>query len=387
MKATESNSRLGVGLLTAGHFFNDFYANFLPVLLPLIMPKLGLTLTLSGLLIMIMSFTSNVMQPLFGYFIDRRNWQSLLITAVPFGAVTMCSLSYVDNTLMLFILIAVTGFAVSLYHPLGLAMTGRIASPNRLGLALSIFVGGGNLGCAVAPLLLVYYLDAYGLENMPYLAVPTFILAAAIFFSGLHRLKSSPAAEQQTNSISLRKILCQKNILKLNLAMGLRCWTQSAVTMFLPVLMVTNGYSNIYSGIMLTVFLVGAAIGGLYGGYLGDKLGYKRVITASLTLGILPTIYFFTASDMSLLTAVALFFCGAGLQTSAPGSIVWARRLMPGYAGIASGMMLGLAFGIGGIGSAITGALGDIIGLHQSLALTIIPLALAAGIVYTTPEK
>lgn len=387
MKLALSNSRFGIGLLTAGHFFNDFYASFLPVLLPLIIPKLGLTLTLSGLLIMLLSFTSNVLQPFFGYFIDRRNWQSLLITAVPFGALTMCALGFVNHIAVLFLLIAVTGFAVSLYHPLGLAMTGRIAPPHRLGLALSIFVGGGNLGCALAPLLLVYYLDSYGLDHLLYLSIPPFLLAALIAASGLHRLSKAPMQQTEAAPLSLGKILCQKNILKLNLAMGLRCWTQSAIAMFLPVLMVSNGYSNIYAGIMLSVFLTGAAIGGLYGGYLGDKLGYKRVITVSLALDILPTLYFFSANELNLLTAVALFFCGAGLQTSAPGSIVWARQLLPGYAGIASGMMLGLAFGLGGIGSAITGALGDLIGLHESLALTILPLAAAAIIIYTTPEK
>ncbi len=380
----QSESRFGISLLTIGHFFNDFYGNFLPVLLPLIMAKLGLTLTLSGLLIMIQSLTSNVMQPVFGYFIDKYNWNRLLLTAVPFGAVMMCVLGYVHTTFALFICVALAGLSVSLYHPLGLSVVNQISDPRRLGLALSIFVGGGNAGFAAAPLFLVYFLDVCGIEAMPYLILPTLLLSLGVYRDGLHRTGHEPARQQ---AAPLAEILHHKQLLKLNLAMGLRCWTHGAVTMFLPVLMVGSGYSGIISGLMLTVFLAGAALGGLYGGYLGDKFGCKKVIAVSLTLGIAPTVYFFTASDVSLPTALALFFCGAGLQTSGPGSIVWAQRMIPAYTGIASGMMLGLAFGIGGIGAAITGALGDIIGLRQSLFLTVIPLAAAAGIVYTVPEK
>ena len=59
--------RTSVVLLACGHLTNDFYCNFLPVLLPIIMPKLDLSLTLSGLLVMVMSIASNMMQPVFGY--------------------------------------------------------------------------------------------------------------------------------------------------------------------------------------------------------------------------------------------------------------------------------------------------------------------------------
>jgi FSR family fosmidomycin resistance protein-like MFS transporter len=336
---------------------------------------------------MIFSITSNVMQPVFGYFIDRQNWNHFLLSAIPFGALAICSLGFLDSKFTLFLLVALTGFSVSLYHPLGLSMVSHIIRPEKLGLALSIFVGGGNVGFAVAPLFLVIFLEHFTIEEMPLLVLPTLLLSFLVFLTKLYKLKKKDVIASSPSEMPLGKILRQKNLLKLNLAMGLRCWTHGAVTMFLPILLISNGYSSIFSGIMLTIFLAGAALGGLYGGYLGDKIGYKKVILLSLALGTLPTSYFFAASDINALTLAALFLCGAGLQTAAPGSIVWAQHFMRGYEGIASGMMLGLAFGIGGIGSAITGALGDIIGIYYALCLTVVPLAVSALIVYTIPES
>ena len=81
--------RAAVTLLAGGHLMNDFYCNFLPVLLPIIMPKLDLSLTLSGLLVMVMSIASNMMQPVFGYLMDRHRMSWLLVPVLPFGA--LCS--------------------------------------------------------------------------------------------------------------------------------------------------------------------------------------------------------------------------------------------------------------------------------------------------------
>lgn len=80
-------SYLQVILLAMGHFFNDFYCNFLPILLPILIPKLGLSLTLSGALVMVMSLSANVLQPVFGYFMDKYNFNKIMPLIIPFGAV------------------------------------------------------------------------------------------------------------------------------------------------------------------------------------------------------------------------------------------------------------------------------------------------------------
>jgi FSR family fosmidomycin resistance protein-like MFS transporter len=70
-----------------------------------------------------------------------------------------------------------------------------------------------------------------------------------------------------------------------------------------------------------------------------------------------------------------------------PASIVWAQEMIPNNAAMASGMMLGLSFGLGGLGAAITGAMADMIGLQSALLYSLLPLALSVPLTYSIPDK
>lgn len=381
----ERHSWYATALLSSGHFFSDFYANFLPVLLPLIMPKLGMSLTMSGLLVMVLSFTSNVFQPFFGYLMDKKNLNWLLLFVVPGSAVFICSTGLAETKTALFILVALSGVAVSIFHPLGSSLIGKVAGGSRLGVSVSLFVAGGNLGFALAPIIIVSFTQSYGLTALPLLMIPSFILAALYYISKLYkpRLRVVPGDRRAPN---LARLIRQPELIRLNVAMGMRAWTHVAWTTFLPALLVLNGRDATYAGFMLTVFLSGSVAGGLLGGYFTDRIGLKKVIVVSLALGVIPTCLFFIDPENTAASLLWLFLSGAGLQAASPGSLIWAQKLLPRNQGMASGMMLGLSFGFGGVGAALTGALADFIGLSASLLLTAAPLALAALVTWTIPD-
>ena len=375
--------RAAVLTLAGGHLGIDFYCNFLPVLLPIIMPKLGISLTLSGLLVMVMSITSNMMQPVFGYLMDRYPLSWLLVPVLPFGAFCICTVGYLSTKVMLFIMIALTGIAVSTYHPLGSSLVAKVARAGKAGIAMSLYVAGGNVGFAFAPVVIVAFTDAFPLEYLPVLIVPALILMALFAASGLSNF--STVQKTAGDRLPLRKMLANPSVVRLNLAMGLRCWTHVSVSTFLPLMLVESGYSHLLSGTLLTVFLMGSALGGITGGALGDRFGHKRIIVGALACGIVPTAYFFTHAGTAPLSLVALFASGACLIGSQPSSIVWAQRAMPGSAGMASGMMMGLSFGLGSLGAALTAALADHIGLVTALLLTTLPLVLSVFVAAMTP--
>ena len=373
-------------LLAAGHALNDFYCNFLPVLLPIIMPRLDLSLSLSGLLVMVMSITSNVLQPVFGYIMDKKNLCRVLIPSVPFGAVCICSIGYVDSKYMLFLLIALTGLSISTFHPLGSSLVSKTAEPHLMGTSMSLYVAGGNIGFACAPLVIVTFTQKYPLEYLPVLILPGIFIAAAYFFSRLPRLSTvQQTASIQASDIKLGTLLTERPVLALNLSMSMRAWAHTAVATFLPLLLIQQGYSPLASGGLLTVFLVGAALGGLFGGYTGDKIGHKKLIILSLALGLLPTAYFFTHLTNDALAILSLFLCGASLQAPQPSSLIWAQQLMPNNAGMASGMMMGLTFGFGSAGTALTAVLADYIGLPTALLLIVVPMFIASVTAIYTP--
>ncbi len=171
--------------------------------------------------------------------------------------------------------------------------------------------------------------------------------------------------------------------MKLNLVMSLRSWPQYALTTFLPILMAQRGYDVALIGILLTVFLAGGAVGGFVGGYLGDRYGCRICILCSLFLAIFPGAYFLAFPSTDVSAWIAIFLFGACMQSTVPSSVIWAQKIMPQNAAMVSGMMLGLAFGLGGVGAAITGVLADHIGLYTALLLTIVPLILTVPLTFT----
>ncbi|HEY4973654.1 MAG TPA: MFS transporter, partial [Steroidobacteraceae bacterium] len=107
----------------------------------------------------------------------------------------------------------------------------------------------------------------------------------------------------------------------------------------------------------LFVFLFAVALGGLIGGPVGDRVGRKRVIWFSI-LGVAPFTMALPYVDLWW-TGILSFIIGLILASAFSAILVFAQELMPGKIGAVSGLFFGLAFGMGGIGAAVLGAVAD----------------------------
>lgn len=380
-------SYLQVILLAMGHFFNDFYCNFLPILLPILIPKLGLSLTLSGALVMVMSLSANVLQPVFGYFMDKYNFNKIMPLIIPFGAVFICLTNWASNFIVLAVLIGISGLAVSTFHPMGAGLVSKVAPDGKISTCISIFVAGGSFGFALAPIVLVYFMQMYSLDYLPILIIPAIILGVLMYSSGLSKARFVNEQVAKNMHFNLAQILQNKPLMLLNISMGLRAWLFTALVTFLPLWAIEKGCDNTLSGWILTIYLCGSVIGGLIGGALNDKIGYKKVILWALIFTLIPTMYFLFAQQIDILMYIALFVGGGLVMAANPGAIVWGQDLLPDNPGMASGMMLGLSFGLGGFGTMLTGSLAESYGLTMALALTAILVVISIVLVYLTPEK
>ena len=380
-----TNIRHATALLSTGHAMVDFYANFLPILLPLLMLKFDLSLTMCGVLVMVASVTTNMLQPFFGYLMDKQNFSPLLPYIVPAAAVPMCMVGFAGNTMLLFVFVAVTGTAVAAYHPLSSILVGRTAAEGRGNGMMSYFIAGGNAGMAFVPLVLVAFLEQLSLAALPLLILPAALMGLLFIRSGLCAVSSLPEHAVQSRP-KLSNVLFARTTITLNLAMGLRCWTHGAFGTFLPLLLVGNGEDTSAAGLFLTIFMVGGMMGGLFGGNLADKFTGRGIIVTFLALGILPCAYYFTHVSADMLGGIVLFAAGFALMAPQPSSIIWAQQALPENAAMASGMMLGMSFGLGSLGVAATAALGDVIGLEPALLISVLALPLATLLAYMTPE-
>lgn len=79
-----------VTLLSRGHLVVDLYPPFLPALLPLLIDRLGLSLTLASLLTTILMFSASLSQPLFGILSDRIGGEKLML----WGPITALVLAF-----------------------------------------------------------------------------------------------------------------------------------------------------------------------------------------------------------------------------------------------------------------------------------------------------
>ncbi|WP_371375634.1 MFS transporter [Sporomusa aerivorans] len=376
-----------VSLLGAGHFFSDFYANFLPALLPLVMAKLGLSLTLSGMLVMTYSVISSVLQPLSGYIIDRYGYAWLILVTTPVSAIFICIAGLAGNITTLFLLVAIAGLGASVFHPLAASLMGKVVTAQTKGTAMAVFVFGGNLGYAVAPAATLYFLSIGGTGGLLWLIIPGLIVTAASYLAGLHKVDISPAGRSvPAENGETGAWYKSRGLLLLNAVTALRSWMQVALPTFLPVALAEAGQPPAVAAGMLTIFLLSGAAGSLVGGWVGDRIGRKSGVIGSMILCLPVTYLFLVNLGPAPLNYLLLALSGALLQSTAPTSVVWAQELIPGNAAMASGMMLGLAFGLGGVGAAVTGALADIIGLDAALKWSLLSLVAATILAFAIPR-
>jgi FSR family fosmidomycin resistance protein-like MFS transporter len=115
----------------------------------------------------------------------------------------------------------------------------------------------------------------------------------------------------------------------------------------------------------LTVFLAAGAAGTLVGGGLVDRWGARTVLVGTM-VAILPPLLALPLVD----EAAAIVLVGAiGFFTIASFSItvLLGQAYLPSRVGLASGITLGLAIGLGGVAATALGAIADARGLHAVL--------------------
>src|SRR6185437_4220769 len=99
------------------------------------------------------------------------------------------------------------------------------------------------------------------------------------------------------------------------------------------------------------------AVGTIIGGFAGDRFGRKVVIWLSI-LGVAPFTLMLPYANLFWTVALAAIV-GVILSSAFSAIVVYAHELLPGKVGMVSGLFFGLAFGMGGLGSALLGKLAD----------------------------
>lgn len=367
-----TKNKLVVLSLSAGHFINDAYSNFLGPLLPLLMDKLQLTITQAGWLVAILVISSSLTQPVYGYISDRYSRRAFAVFSPLITAVFMSCLGLATSFGMLALLLTLGGVGIASFHPQGAAIT-SMAGQKRKGLAMSVFVTSGSIGYALGPIFIITAVNHFGLEGS-YLVILPGLVAFTLLYSLVPGVEHSHREQQ---SLRLREAvkMVWRPLLVLYLLVVIRSAVQMCFVNFLPLFLHhQRGLSPEAAARITSAFLFCGAVGGFTGGGLADRFGGKAVISLSMLLSV-PC---FSAFIMTQ-GGTSYFWLGMGgliLLSTIPVNVVMAQDLIPQNASVASALTMGFAWGLGGMVVPLIGKVADIAGLASAFLLVIsLPVA------------
>jgi MFS transporter, FSR family, fosmidomycin resistance protein len=355
-------------ILSLGHMVTDIYQGALPATLPFLKEKLGLTYTMTGVILMMANFTSSILQPLFGFYSDKKEKAALLPIGLLAAGIGYSLLALPTDYYLVLFLVVISGLGVAAYHPEGYK-TAHFFTGERSVTGMSVFSVGGNLGLAIGPPMAIYVTRYFGFDALPVVVIPSLLCTALILTQ--RRTIAIPKLEhiaQQTDATKTTMSSYVSLFLVVAIVI-MRSWTQMGLLSYIPFYYINHLKGDpVFAGNLIFVFLACGAAGTLIGAPFADRWGHRFFIRLTMFLASinLPLMFVPFIANSYLLFFV-LGIEGMLLISTFSVTIVMAQRLLPNRLGVASGLMVGFAIGTGGIGVTLLGIVADNFGVPVAL--------------------
>src|ERR1700730_2102587 len=238
-----------VWLVTIGHSLTHWYPATFYLLLPLIGNELGLSFFQIGSILTCQATAGALSNVPGGILVDSIERKGLLMAVSLFwvGAPYLL-MGFSHQYWMLLSCAALVGMGNNLWHPTAIPLLAR-RFPERRGLVVSIHGMGGNVGDAVAPLVVGAMLSVISWRNVMVLNVIPGVMMSCVILLSLGRMQShgrsaklaasgEPRPQHATAArvlSDLRLLLSNRTLVMLSLSSAFRAMTQSSLLTFLPV--------------------------------------------------------------------------------------------------------------------------------------------------------
>ena len=297
-------------LVLAGvHFLVDMFGGMLPAILPAIRTEFGLSLSLAGILLVVLHITANGIQTLTGHTrADKRVPLFLhlgLILAA--GICLLGALPRSSNAFALMLLLAaVSGFGIAIVHPEALRAVHRLRTI-RPAVSTAVFMAGGFLGYASGGAISTIRVSRFGLQGLyPLILCPAVGILMIIFFR--IRMAVEPKSVRINNTAKpenrfpfwlLYAIIMPATVSTLFLAS------------LLPTVLNDLGFELTFGGFSVTMF----GLGGTLGVFVWVAIAHRKgelpcsIVAFFLSVPFLVTYLIFIDNKMAICLLFGLGFC------------------------------------------------------------------------------
>ena len=269
-----------------------------------------------------------------------------------------------------------------------------MAAGSKRGLSQSIYQVGGNSGQALAPLISAFVLVPFG-----QIGAAWFLIVAAIGIVLLSRISSWYKNQLEEERLTNKKKTLISNLPNLTkrqvgIALGLlmavifvRSFYVTNMTNFYIFYLMDKYQLTIQNGQMLIFIFLGiGAVGTFFGGPMADRIGRKNVILLSF---LVPMPLALLLPYLPLwIVVVFLVVIGFFIMLSFSVTVIYAQELVPSKVGTMAGLTVGLAFGMGAIGSVVIGMMMDSMGIFNTMIfISVLPLLAIVAFWLPTDHK
>jgi MFS transporter, FSR family, fosmidomycin resistance protein len=397
MGAVQRRSLREVYVISIGHALTHWYPATFYLLLPLIGKELGLNYGEIGSILTCQYAAGAIANVPGGIFVDTVGRKGLLMALSLFWIGIPYFIMGLSHTYwMILVCATLVGVGNNLWHPTAIPwLADRF--PERKGLVMSFHGMGGNVGDAVAPLVIGLLLQTFNWRSVVFMNVVPGIVVAGIILAYVSRLqmadlragvaKFKPAKLGGAERLRmLAELLKNRALVTLSIGAAFRSMTQGALLAFLPLYLSREmGYSSLWIGACMFALQAAGFVAAPIAGHLSDRIGRRQIIMSSMSMTgvvILAMAFAGGTSWFVLLVAVLGFFLfavRAVLQA-------WLLDATPPGMG---GSAIGVLFGTQALGAAIGPVSAGIVADHYGLMAAFYFLAgtiiIANLMVFVTP--
>lgn len=369
-------------MISSVHLLNDTMQAVVSALFPVVRETLQLSLTQIGWVAFALNMTSSVMQPVVGLISDKKPAPWMLPAGMGLSLIGVAGLSVAPSFWTLLAAVVFIGLGSAIFHPEGSRVV-YFAAGTRRGLAQSIYQVGGNSGSMLAPVMTIFLFEPLGQPGVIWgtlLAITGILILLRVvpwyrLQLAQHGKPVKKSAGAATDAAVYSNRLVVFALTLLIVLVFARSWYFTGIGTFYQIYLHDyKGLSVAAAQIPIFLFMAGGVIGTFFGGLLADRFGRKRMILLSIA-GSSPFALMLPYLPLGWIYPI-IFILGIILLSGFSVSVVYAQELLPGKVGMASGLITGLAFGMGAIGAVALGKAGDLWGIDQVLVWSsFLPLA------------